>query len=545
MSTEIHEHSPSLPPAIRGRLDALRAAIRRYVWLEGMAAAAVWLGAAFWGSMAIDWLFESPKPIRAGLLAVAGVGLAVVLFLFVLRRAFVRLSDANMATVLERQFPQFNDSLLTSVSLGSLPGSPDTVNPAMLVCTTYLAQKRLEKVSIRQVFNPMPVVRKVVIALGLAATIVALAVLDPADLDLWTQRNILLGNATWPRKIRLEAVGFNDGVAKVAAGANFDLRVRAFRGDTEIPVIPSKVEIRFRRDDGGRERKTMKNIGRPSASADVNEVLQEYSYAFTGVLSSVHIDVVGGDGRIYDLLLKVVPNPTLNLALECEYPAYIERKPLTIDSVSPAVPVRVPVGSRVTIHGRAEKPLEMARIDGPAVEGKPAWFQQYAAADLGADRKDFTYTFYPFPAPKAGSKAQAAGSKEQGETALQFSVRDTDGLKLREPLFLSLVAIPDEPPEVKVRMVGTREPCVTPKGRVPVTGTITDDHGLAKAWFDYTVEERAPAALPEARDGVPRKRAALHRKMAVSLSVPASAMAKCSWRICLSTCPSIPLRRLT
>ena len=119
------------------------------------------------------------------------------------------------------------------------------------------------------------------------------------------------------------------------------------------------------------------------------------------------------------------------------------------------------------------------------------------------------------------------------------------GLKLREPLFLSLVAIPDEPPEVKVRMVGTREPCVTPKGRVPVTGTITDDHGLAKAWFDYTVEERAPAALPKPRDGAAQETGGTAQKNGGPPLVPASAMAKCSWRICLSTCPSIPLRRLT
>ena len=110
-----HETPPPLPPAIRQQLAALRAGIRRYVWLEGLAAMAVWLGAAFWGSMAIDWIFEPPRPVRGAVLAAAGIGLAVVLFLFILRRAFVRLSDGNMATILERQFPQLNDSLLTSV----------------------------------------------------------------------------------------------------------------------------------------------------------------------------------------------------------------------------------------------------------------------------------------------------------------------------------------------------------------------------------------------------------------------------------------------
>ena len=61
--------------------------------------------------------------------------------------------------------------------------------------------------------------------------------------------------------------------------------------------------------------------------------------------------------------------------------------------------------------------------------------------------------------------------------------------------------MPDEPPEVKVRLVGTREPVVTPKGRLPVTGTISDDWGLGRAWWNFTVEERAQLATPTKPSG--------------------------------------------
>ncbi len=545
MATLEHESSPPLPPAVRQRLDALRAKIRRYIWLEGLAAMAVWLGAAFWGSMALDWIFELPRPVREAMLAAAGTGLAVVLFLFILRRAFVRLSNRNMATLLERQFPQLNDSLLTSVSLLDPPIEPSAFNPQMLAHTSNLARQRLEDVSLSQVFNPMPLVRKVVIALGLVLAIGLLAKMAPSVLSLWAERNLLLADKHWPRKIRLEAVGFTNGVAKVAAGANFDLRVQAFRGDTEIPVIPEKVEVRYRDEGGGRDRKAMQNIGRPATSAGTmypwsDEVLREYSYPFTGVLSSKHLDIAGGDARLYDLLLKVVPNPTLTLKLVCEYPPYMERGPLTIDSVSGAVPVRVPIGSRVTIHGTADKPLETLGIDCPAAEGGAAWHRQFNGEELGAQREEFTFAFEPFPAPPAkgvggvpaqpvreqgaGSGEQGAGSKTAGpaqslssrlpapssplpapkspqEFTLQFTLRDTDGLKARDPIFLTLVAVPDEPPEVKVRLVGTREPCVTPRGRLPVTGTISDDHGLGRAWWAYSVEERGSSAIPTKPSG--------------------------------------------
>jgi hypothetical protein len=454
-------------------------------------------------------------------LAVAGIGLAEVLFLFILRRAFVRLSDANMATILERQFPQLNDSLLTSVFLLDRPTEISGFNPQMLAHTSSLAQERLSNAPLSEVFNPMPLVRKVVIALGLASVIGLLAVLDPASLNLWAERNLLLTNAMWPHKIRLEAVGFTDGVAKVAKGANFDLRVRAFRGETEIPVIPEKVEVRYRIDGGGRDRKTMKNIGRPAASSTAaNEALQEYSYPFTGVLSSIHIDIAGGDARLYDLQLKVVPNPNLNLQLVCEYPAYMERSAGTSNSVGGAVPVPVPIGSRLTITGTADKSLEMARIDCPASESGATWHREYSGDALGDNRNKFICTIEPFPAPAAKQINATANAGETSapelhpsakpphEYTLQFSLRDVDGLKARDPVLLTLVPVPDEPPEVKVHLVGTREPVVTPKGRLPVAGTISDDHGLGRAWWAYTVEERAPSAAPVKPTGDSSKSAA-------------------------------------
>ncbi len=517
MATLEHESSPPLPPAIRQQLNTLRAGIRRYVWLEGLAAMAVWTCAAFWGSMAIDWIFEPPRLVRGAVLAAAGIGLAVVLFRFILRRAFVRLSDGNMATILERHFPQLNDSLLTAVFLRDLSVEASGFSPQMLARTSRMAQQGLANVPLSQVFNPMPLVRKVVIALGLAMAIVLLAVMSPSVLDLWAKRNLLLTNVMWPRKIRLEAVGFTNGVAKVAAGANFDLRVQAYRGDTEIPVIPEKVEVRYRIEGGGRDRKTMQTIGRPvTSSAAADQALQEYSYPFTGVLSSIHLDIAGGDARLYDLQLTVVPNPNLNMKLVCEYPPYMERSSLTIESVSSAVPVRVPIGSRITLYGTADKPLETARIDCPAAEGTAAWNRQFRGDALGRERNEFMYSFEPFPAPTAKeTSAGTAGVKGAGEkaaagtdpsakphdVAIQFTLRDTDGLKTRDPLVLNLVAVPDEAPEVKVHLVGTREPVVTPKGRLPVTGTITDDHGLGRAWFDYTVEQRAVPATAKAPDG--------------------------------------------
>jgi hypothetical protein len=508
MATLQQERSPSLPPAVRERIDALRAGIRRYVWAEGLLAVAVWLGLWFWASIAIDWVFEPPVVIREIILAAAGLGLAVAVYHFILRRAFVRLTDSHMAMVLERRFPAFNDSLLTTVGLTDRPTAETGFNATMLADTSRRAAQHVSGAPVGEVFDSKPLVRKFIVALGLAALIGALAWHAPDILELWAQRNLALADKLWPRKIRLEVAGFKDGVAKVAAGGDFPLTVRAFRGDTEIPILPERVEIRYRDEAGGSYRKTLTTIGKPaSLDSPKDQVLQEYGYKFVGLLSTVRFDIIGGDARLSNLEIKVVPNPSLKLSLVCELPSYMERPPTTIEVGTDAL--AIPVGSKLTVTGTASKPLEMLRIDSPPSDQRAASHEELSGDKLRGDHNVFSYSFDPFPNPPVAKGKPAAHAEKAAaepkqpaqaprEYTLQFTLSDTDGIKGRDPVTLNLVAVPDDPPDVKVRLVGTREPVVTTKGRVPATGKITDDHGIARAWWDYIVEQPQLVKLPTA-----------------------------------------------
>ena len=113
MVTKAPDNRPTIAPAARALLGHLRYRLRRYVWLEGFAAAIAWLGVAFWATLAADWFFEPPPPVRAVMLAAMVAGLMLVLFRKIACRTFVPITDANAALILERRFPQLNDSLLT------------------------------------------------------------------------------------------------------------------------------------------------------------------------------------------------------------------------------------------------------------------------------------------------------------------------------------------------------------------------------------------------------------------------------------------------
>ena len=113
-------NAPMLAPAVETLLGTLRRRIRQYIWLEGCAAAVAWLGVAFWVTLAADWFFEPSTAVRVVMLAAVAAVLAAVLVRLIGRRVFVRITDSNAATVLERRFPQLNDSLLTAVVLSDV-----------------------------------------------------------------------------------------------------------------------------------------------------------------------------------------------------------------------------------------------------------------------------------------------------------------------------------------------------------------------------------------------------------------------------------------
>src|SRR5687768_11029398 len=107
--------SPSveLAPSIRSALAGVRRRIRVSIWLEAFSLAVIWLGLTFWLALALDyfpvlvWASEMPRPARAVVLLVISGGLAWLIYRYLLRRAFVPISDRSLAVLLERRFDVF------------------------------------------------------------------------------------------------------------------------------------------------------------------------------------------------------------------------------------------------------------------------------------------------------------------------------------------------------------------------------------------------------------------------------------------------------
>jgi hypothetical protein len=472
MATEL-KPSAELAGALESILARLRRRIRAYVWADGLAAVAVLLGAAFWASLAFDWLFEPPRPLRIVLLVALGGGLLGVVYRYLAARLVVRLRNRNMALLLERKFRQFHDSLLTAVELSERPDHAREFNPDMLARVKREAIERSAGVNLGDVLNARPLARRISLAVALLAAVGVFAAAAPAALGTWARRSLLLSDELWPRRTHLVVEGFDDeSRVKIARGSDWELAVQADAAPgREIPEI---VEVRYSTIEGAHGRE---NMSREGVVAPGEAAYQRYAYTFRSVLAPLEFYVAGGDDRAGPYRLDVVDSPTISrLTLHCDYPAYTRRAPRDL-GVSGLM--QLPRGTAITILAETNKPLVEVQIDEVADEGAPITHRIGLAAEHGAPQTAF----------------QFALARLDADQTLLFTLRDADGITSREPIRLAIAAVADEPPQVGVALKGIGT-AITAAARLPAAGEVADDYGVARVWFDYHVDEAPPQQRP-------------------------------------------------
>jgi hypothetical protein len=119
----------TLPPSVRSLMRQVKLRLRRDAMLSGLLFFVCCVTLVFWVTTTLDfgWFqlqkLELPVGLRAILLAVLLPSGLLLLASRVVFPLFRRLRDSDIALLVERRFPQFQDSLITSVE--SSRGIPD------------------------------------------------------------------------------------------------------------------------------------------------------------------------------------------------------------------------------------------------------------------------------------------------------------------------------------------------------------------------------------------------------------------------------------
>ncbi len=488
MSQTIDTKSPRtnrLSRPIRSALAKLRSQIRRYIILEGVAAVVIWIGVTFWLTYAIDYIpvwfgvSELPRPARAIILGIVVLCAGWIVYRLIVNRLLVRLSDQSMALLLERKFPELDESLLTTVQAAER-AYKDSVDAALLESTQAQAESVIKSINTEAVVNSSSLNRILVIAGLLVVSVAVVAVMRPDDIELAGQRFYLLGDRTWPRQCHLELVGIKikrdnpiEGIPElgqiiplrndefiVAKGSSLTLLVRADtwnKAAGEPRRLPDSCAMIYRTNDGNRGQQILKRIGSPR---DGYQLYTLDGQPIQGILSDIKFSIRGGDHHIGRFAIKVVDSPAvIETKLECVFPEYIvdqQSMRWTPRTISWTGNSQLPLGTKIRIVAKSNKRLAKVYVD------------DMATGEMQTIEPTGNQFEYPIE--------QLTGAEN-----VQFFLCDTDGIVSEQPHTITLQPIEDEPPVVQTALAGIGT-AVTPDVRIPISGSIADDYGVARQW---------------------------------------------------------------
>jgi hypothetical protein len=458
--TDHPKTAKKVDPTAAGLLSQLRSRIRWYFWADGLATSLGRLAIVFWVALAADWFFEPGQTARLLILCGFTVLATVYLASQLIRPGFKRLSDIELATLLERRFPELNDGLLTILACQA--DQSGGAYESMLANSTHELHQQLGSIRLGQIFNPRALLRNSFIAICLLASIATLVGFSPETAQIWCQRQFLLANENWPRSAALEAVGFDsNNIALVARSADFQLLVRA---DTSMPLVPSVVNVDYRTPSGGKGRATMVRRGN---WAESGEPYQEYQYNFPGVLNQFELTITGGDARLEGLIIRPVPSPIIwQTRAVCKYPDYIDRPARQIRIDGPLAVVR---GTNVTIEAKSNKGLQKVKI-------------------TDSDNRTII-------SPEGQSEFRWETGPIESDRVIKFDLTDTDKIQSLTPGRINISIIEDQPPQLDVQLKGISS-IITPGARLPFSGKLLDDFGLNCCWLDYSIDSENSTRRP-------------------------------------------------
>ncbi|MCA9230547.1 MAG: hypothetical protein KDA57_07845 [Planctomycetales bacterium] len=467
-----------IPKPVTRKVSLLRWLIRLYVLVEGIASILLVLGCAFWIGLAVDWTFEPVPAIRVAIWTFVMALTLYVAVRFLVSRTFRRLPDSSLALLLERNCPELDESLITTLEAADRRRSSSLGNPQLLQRTGEVAALQVRQIKLRRIFRFHPLLWKTGLAATLLFSILAFAFLQKDAFGFWINR-MALSEVPWPRRVQLAVLGLenpNQRIIKVARDDDFELQVNA--SILQGHVAPEQVEIRYRLADGRRGRDTMTKVGEGLVGRDDG---QRFTYSFRNVAADLEFDLIGGDDRLRNLKLQVVERPQIvSMLFECEFPEYMQR---SAQSIPVSGRIELPEGSTALCLARANKPLKEVSIYDPVSQ------QELPVTVSQAPPDQFTFELQ-------------SGLADQ---VLLITMRDSDAIQNREPYRVVVSAIVDQPPEVSVLPRGIST-AVTPQATIPFGGEMLDEYGMEETWFEYQIDQAPPERRTFASQPAGRRR---------------------------------------
>lgn len=522
-----------LPDSISELLAAVRGKVRKYSLFSGLLACLIAAALFFWITTAVDsgWFalqrLELPSGLRSLVLVGMLIGAGWLLLSRILLPLIRRHKDQELALLLEKRFPQFQDRLVTTVEgAQGYPASGPVVD-SMLKTTAAAAGDVAASVSSSEVFELRPLKWRGWLAGLLCLSIAGCGVLEPGSLTRWWNAFVRVKDTyhlrttdlqfkvvAQPGDRRLEFRESADAMLYLhPRGTDFELEMSVPDGKSESGqdwVVPERVRVDVVREDGTRSRTYV-------SSAAGNT----FRFILTRLQETVSIEVLAGDFRTpLPLQVQSVTPPSIDaMQVDCVYPEYTGWNQQRESSVAVlGNEISLPMGTQFNLNAVSNKSLVSARIvtdrfeiSGDRTsckliprEGFDAEFQAsgpLVSEDGSAIAVQFLLSSVEGEESESAAALDASLLKISPNTSLRFFLHDEDDIISVSPETVRVRGIVDRPPVIATRTTGVTN-SITRRAIVPVMGTIEDDYGITSARFEFIVDDETAWRRREFRKSV-------------------------------------------
>jgi len=468
---------------IRGKLSALKRALRAHLLGRGLSLAIVAMVAGVFFSYVIDRMLDMERAQRALILAVALAGIGYVLWRFLIRPLRVPMDAEELALVLEDHYGELDDRLISTLQFARVDAAATGVSEALIGRVADQANQLADGLDATAPLQRSGTWKRLGMAAAAVAVLAAFSVAQAQNMHLWFQRNILFMNVAYPRDTYLTVVGGPE--FHVIRGRNLDVTVTA----DPAHVVPDHVVFHMKFSVGDTHEAV--NPAEPDGHVFVK--------TFEAVTETFTFTVTGHDDETDECRVTVVDPPELIEArFTIDYPDYIGAKDVPVKAEHGVLVA--PPGSVIALTGRANKDLAA----GTRPDGTPCARLLLDGKAVGSLR------VVRVPDAPDGRPVGVRGAFRLPERvkrrsmALHVELTDTSGIVNDRGAVYAVRVDPDRAPTISLTRIGVRSD-VTARAIVPVLLNATDDRGvdsLAVALKPIVVEPPAlttrPASAPAA-----------------------------------------------
>ena len=460
--------------AVRRRLSTARLKVRLYLLVDGLAwvlLAALGLGIV---SFAIDrWLRLAPGT-RMALVPFGIAALLAVAYARLIRPQCRRLSDLDLAILLDRRRRGLGQRVAAVLELPSLLERDHGASPSMIRAAVRQHATELGAIDLTHELDHERCRRSL---LAIAAAVLAVAgiwLLWQPTVRLWAERWFLGSETRWPQTTYLAVVGLGDKEKLlVPRGETVLLDVESYppfvrragawvlsgRGEDLLlpgPTPPDRwppeaVRIQYRGESGSTKR---------GAFTAMTE--GRFRFELPPVVEPLVLSITGGDDWFGPIVIEPVDRPAIkDLRILAQPPGRSTPETHTF-SGSDAQLLFLPQ-TKLELQLTATVPLASAAL--AAATGKAPVFE------------------------RVDDQHYVARWEMEEALALEITLVDVRAGIASKPQVISLGLLEDRAPRVTVRSTGVGRR-ITSVARIPLTVRALDDFGLVK--LDVEIEQTIP-----------------------------------------------------